>query len=44
MLLRKLELDWRYGLGEFFVVVTGVMIALAADGWLQDRSDQALEL
>lgn len=43
MLFRKLELDWRYAVGELFIVVAGVMIALAADGWLKDKSDHALE-
>ncbi len=43
MLFRKLELDWRYAVGEFFIVVAGVLIALAADGWLNDQADRALE-
>ncbi|TFG66423.1 MAG: hypothetical protein E4H28_01980 [Gemmatimonadales bacterium] len=43
MLLRRLKLDWRYGLGEFLIVVAGVMMALAADGWIHDRADRALE-
>lgn len=43
MLFRKLELNWRYGLGELVIVVAGVMIALAADKWIQDQSDRRLE-
>lgn len=36
MLFRKLRLDWRYGLSELVIVVVGVLIALAAEGWLTD--------
>ncbi|MEQ9401614.1 MAG: hypothetical protein RJQ04_20785 [Longimicrobiales bacterium] len=43
MLFRKLELDWKYGLSELLIVVTGVLIALAADGWVDSRADRALE-
>lgn len=44
MLFRKLQLNWRYGIGELLIVVAGVMIALYADGWIQARQDRALEL
>jgi hypothetical protein len=44
MLLRKLKLKWRYGLGELVIVVVGVFIALAADGWRQERADRSTEL
>lgn len=43
MRFRKLRLDWRYGISELVIVVAGVMIALAADGWLQQQADRALE-
>lgn len=43
MLFRKLKLDWKYGLSELVIVVTGVLIALAADGWNASRADRALE-
>ncbi len=43
MLFRKLRLDWKYGLSELVIVVTGVLIALAADGWADSRADRALE-
>jgi len=43
MLFRKLNLDWRYGITELLIVVVGVLIALAADGWLQRVQDRALE-
>jgi hypothetical protein len=33
---------WR-GLGELTVITVGVLLALAADGWRQDREDQASE-
>lgn len=43
MLLRRLRLDWRYGIGELAIVIAGVLIALAADRWSQGRSDRELE-
>ena len=44
MLFRKLKLDWKYGISELLIVVAGVLIALAANGLLQERQDQSLEL
>jgi hypothetical protein len=38
MQFRKLKLDWQYGFSELLIVVAGVLIALAADGLLQERS------
>jgi hypothetical protein len=38
MKFRKLKLDWQYGLSELLIVVAGVLIALAADGLLEERS------
>jgi len=43
MLFRKLRLDWRYAISELVIVIAGVMIALAADGWARGRADRALE-
>ncbi len=43
MRFRQLKLDWRYGIGELFIVVAGVLIALAADGWAQGKADRSLE-
>jgi len=43
MLFRKLKLNWRYGLSELLIVVFGVFIALAADGWFQQREDRVTE-
>jgi hypothetical protein len=43
MLFRKLKLDWRYGLSELLIVVCGVLIALAAEGWRQDLQDRSAE-
>ncbi len=40
---RKLRLDWRYGISELAIVVVGVLIALAADGWAQRQADRELE-
>ena len=43
MLLRKLKLDWRYGVGEFVIVVMGVLVALGVDSWNDVRRDDDLE-
>ena len=43
MRFRKLNLDWRYAISELLIVATGVLIALAADGWRQGQADRALE-
>jgi hypothetical protein len=43
MLWRKLHLNWRYGLGEFFIVVLGVLAALWIENWNGDREDRVLE-
>jgi len=43
MLFRKLKLNWRYGVSELVIVVLGVFIALAADGWRQQRVDRVTE-
>ena len=43
MLFRKFQLEWQYGLSELIIVVAGVMIALAADGWIEDRANRGLE-
>lgn len=44
MRFRQLRLDLRYGVSELVIVVVGVLIALAADGWVQDQADRDLEL
>jgi len=44
MQFRKLQLNWRYGISELVIVVAGVLIAFAADGWRQERQDRSLEL
>ena len=38
------KLNWRYGLSEFTIVVAGVLVALAADIWFQDREDGVRDL
>ena len=43
MLWRKLHLNWMYGLGEFTIVVLGVLAAFWVDNWNSDRNDQILE-
>ncbi len=37
MLWRFLRLHWSYAISEFLIVVAGVLIALAMDGWNDDR-------
>jgi len=43
MLWRKLQLNWRYALGEFAIVMLGVLAALWVGNWNADRSDRLLE-
>jgi hypothetical protein len=40
---RRLHLDWRYALGEFSIVVLGVLAALWVGNWNADREDRVLE-
>ncbi len=40
---RFLRLDWGYAIGEFIIVVAGVLIALAVDGWNDDRVNRLQE-
>jgi len=35
--------DWKYAIGETFLIVIGVTIALAASSWYDDRSDRRTE-
>lgn len=41
---RKLKLDWSYAVGELFIVVVGVLIALAIDQWNDDRLERLEEI
>jgi hypothetical protein len=43
MIWRKLQLNWMYGLGEFAIVVLGVLAAFWVENWNSDRNDQILE-
>ena len=43
MLLRKLQLNWRYAFGEFSIILLGVLAAIAVDNWNSDRKDRFLE-
>lgn len=38
-----LRLDWRHALGQFAIIVVGVLVALAADRWNQGRQDRQAE-
>ena len=44
MLWRKLHLNWRYALGEFAIVVLGVLAAFGVENWNSDRRDRLLEV
>lgn len=43
MFWRKFKLDWTYALGELLIVTLGVLIALAVDGWSDERLERAQE-
>lgn len=43
MFLNKFKLDWKYAIGEIFLIAVGVLLALAVDGWRDYRADRALE-
>ena len=43
MLWRKLNLNWRYAIGEFAIVVLGVLAAFWVENWNSDRQDRARE-
>ena len=43
MLFRKLQLNWKYGVSELLIVLAGVLIALYADDWRQERADREVE-
>jgi hypothetical protein len=40
MLWRKFKLDWRYAIGELFIVVAGVLVAFAINQWNDERLEQ----
>ena len=42
MLWRKLQLNWRSAIGEFAIILLGVLAALAVDNWNSDRKDRVL--
>lgn len=43
MFWRKFKLDWTYAVGELLIVTLGVLIALAVDGWNDERLERAEE-
>ena len=44
MIWRKLRFDWSHTLGEFLIVIAGVLIALAIDQWNDDRLERQQEV
>ncbi len=43
MLLNRFKPDWKYALGEVFLIAIGVLIALAVDGWREYQAERKLE-
>lgn len=43
MLWRKLQLNWRYAIGEFLIVLVGVLAAFAVDRWYTNQQERLLE-
>jgi hypothetical protein len=44
MIWRKFKLEWSYAIGELFIVVVGVLIALAIDQWNDNRLERLEEI
>ncbi len=44
MFWRRFKLDWSYAVGELFIVIVGVLVALVIDQWNDDRLEQAEEV
>jgi hypothetical protein len=38
------SISWKHAIGEIILIVVGVSIALAAEGWRQDRANRVIEL
>lgn len=43
MLFNRFKLDWKYALGEVFLIAIGVLVALAVDGWREYQAERKLE-
>ena len=43
MFLNRFKLNWKYALGEVFLIAVGVLIALAVDGWREYQAERTLE-
>lgn len=41
---RLFRLNWSYGLGELFIIIAGVLIALSVEQWNSDRLDLVQEV
>jgi len=41
---RLFRLNWSYGLGELFIVIAGVLIALSVEQWNSDRLERVQEV
>ncbi len=38
------EINWKYAIGKFFLIVVGITVALAANSWYEDQKDRHDEL
>lgn len=42
-LIRRLQVNWKYALGEIAIIVTGILLAISLDNCNQSRSERRLE-
>ena len=36
------KINWRYAIGEFLIVVIGILVAFQLDAWKEDKDEAAL--
>ena len=42
MRIPKFRINWRYAIGEFLIVVIGILVAFQLDAWKEDRDEAKL--
>ena len=42
MKVPKLKFNWRYAIGEFLIVVIGILVAFQLDAWKENRDESML--
>ena len=40
----RADINWKYAIGEFFLIVVGITVALAVNSWYEDQKDRHDEL